>query len=468
MEIILVLVGVLITGIFLFILIEFPYYLVALFIFLNLYSFNLELPGLFDLRGLISIILFIRLVLFDKNNLDTLGGALSNRFIVLIIIFSLYTVLIDFSNGVGLLMIVRSLFLNLIAISIGFLSIINGQGKKTIILGILTAGVFAVVDLIYSYLVRGDLMIRRLTDVILSDFVPSRDILNHNFFGELAGVALIVTFLLIITKNLSKSFGYLLFAIFSLGILISTSRSTTLSVFVTFAVILFTQKVLEINFRKLFFSIFAGVILLLVVGLSYSYILRAMNISSEFSEQIYWRLVEEPLSIFTGDVEEFGTDDNKVKGTMRWRYKKYERDLNLFLSQNTNIVLFGFGAGGYTNIGEINLNNPVQRQYSSHNFYTNLISEYGIIGFILFMSFFAYLLLSTINKIKQGRIQFSLVYILIAKFFITFSDDPNLTSNVSFLLYGCVIAELMLISKLKPAQLKLSEPKKEKMVENYQ
>jgi O-antigen ligase len=354
----------------------------------------------------------------------------------------------------------------MISLFLGFLVIINGYTKKTIVLAIIVTGIFATADLIYSYFVLGSLRVRRIIEhFLLGETLTT---MNHGFFGELVGYALIITLLSLMTKNLKKSVGYTLIIVFSLGVLISTSRSTALSVILTIAIILLTQKALEINFKKLFVSALAGLMILFVVALSYSYILKSMNISSEFSEQIYWRLVEEPLSIFKGDVQEFGLDDNKVQGSMRWRYYKYLRDVNVFFSQNANIVLFGFGAGGYKNIGEINLNNRFNRQYASHNFYTNLISEYGIIGIILFLSFFFWLLLHTLKKTKQGLLQFSLIYILISKFIITFSDDPNLTDKISFIFYGAVIAELILLSRLSTYKNKIVETSHIQLAQHFQ
>lgn len=467
MEVIVFLTGIIILGVFTFILIEYPYYIVSLFVFLHLYDFNWELPGPLDLRGLISVFLFLRLVVFDKNNSDLIKEILvQQKFFILIILFSTYLAFVDLFNNVSLFVIVKFLILNIVTLLIAFLTIMNGKGIKTIVVAILITGIFATADLIYSYFVLGFLRVRRIIEhVILGQTLTTMD---HNTFGKLIGYAFITAFLLIITKNLKKSFGYILIIIFGLGILISTSRGTILSVLLTIIVILLTQKALEINLRKLFFSALAGLMIFFIVALSYSFILKAMNISSEFSEQIYWRLVEEPLSIFNSDAQEFGWDDNKVQGTMRWRYYKYLRDINVFFSQNTTRVLFGFGTGGYKNIGELNFRDRFVRQYSSHNFYINLISEYGIVGLILFIVFYIWLLASALHKAKQGKIQFSFVYILIAMFFSTFGGDPKLTDKVSYILYGAVIAELILLSRLSTYKNKIVETSHIQLAQNFQ
>lgn len=444
MEIIVLFSGILAFAAFIFVLIEYPYYLVSVFVFLHLYSFNLEMPGPLDLRGLISVVLILRLVVFDKNNLDLIKQSLlGNKFFILIVVFNLYSTAVDISMSVNILVIAKSLILNIAAMVIGFLTIINNYWKKSLVLVFLMVGLLSTSDLVYSYLVRGALVIYKIIEVVIG--LPSA--YNHNFFGELCGYAFLATFLLLVTKNINKIWAYLLLAVTSLGILISTSRGTLLSVMLTFALILFTQKNLTINVRKIVFSALIGIVVLIAVGLSYSFILSAMNIKSEFSEQIYWRLIEEPLSIFDEDVEEFGWDNNKIQGTMRWRYYKYLRDADVFFNQYSSTVLFGFGTGGYRNIGEMNYDNPLHRQYSSHNFYINLLSENGIIGLLFFMTFFFSLIFSALKIISKGFVQFSFVYILIAMFFSTFGGDPKLTDGAPYILYGSVVAELFLVTQ---------------------
>ena len=408
----------------------------------------IALPGPLDLRGMISIILFLRLVIFDKQNIDLIRKSISNKFFILIIVFSLYLALVDFFSNIQFFTIIRSLILNFTALLLGLITILNGYGKKTIVLAILIAGVFATGDLIYSYFVTGSLMIRRIVDVVFSDFVPSRDIMNHNFFGGLCGFALIIAFLLLITKNVNKIVALILLAVFTLGIIISTSRGTFLSVAFTLVMILLTQHELKINFKKIFISSLIAVILFAIIIFSYSYILSAMNIKTEFADQIYWRLVEEPLSFFNDDFQEYGWDNNKIEGTMRWRYNKILRDLDIFFKHDISKILFGFGTGGYSEIGEITYIGWKRDayQYSAHNFYINTFVEYGTVGLLIFLLFLFSLTYSALKMVKKGWIQISFVYILFAMLASTFGGDPNLTDDFSYILFGIIIAELILVT----------------------
>ena len=198
MEFIFFLIGILILAAFIFILIEYPYYLVSVFVFLHLYTFNFELPGPLDLRGFISVILFMRLVIFDKKNLDLLRESISNKFFILIILFTSYSALVDYFNGISLFATSRALILNYTSLFIGFVTIINGYGKKTIILAILMAGIFSTGDLIFSYFVKGHLRIVKIIEFLLG--IPSPTY-NHNFFGGLCAFALITVFFLLINKK---------------------------------------------------------------------------------------------------------------------------------------------------------------------------------------------------------------------------------------------------------------------------
>ena len=48
---------------FLFMLIEYPYYLLGVFVFIVFYNYNIDLPGPLDSRGLLTLALFFRLII---------------------------------------------------------------------------------------------------------------------------------------------------------------------------------------------------------------------------------------------------------------------------------------------------------------------------------------------------------------------------------------------------------------------
>ena len=62
--------GIFLVGIILFLLIEYPYIIATLVFFLYIYQFNIETNLPLDFRGILMILLFVRLVIFDRKNID--------------------------------------------------------------------------------------------------------------------------------------------------------------------------------------------------------------------------------------------------------------------------------------------------------------------------------------------------------------------------------------------------------------
>lgn len=438
---IIILAGILIFSGFAFLLIEKPYYLVSVFVFLHLYDVNIPLPGPLDLRGLISIALFLRLVFFDKKNVDLIKESLSSKLTILLIIFILYTNAIYFLTGSSIFMTIKVLVLNIVAFLIGYLTIRNGYGKKTIVTAIVLTGILATADLIYTYLVKGSLACIRIIDSLLG----INTLYNHNEFGLLCGEALIITILLNIYKQIDKRTFFILFSISSLGVLISTSRMVIIATIVTLVLIFFFQNEFKINFRKVFSISFVGATLFVIVIFSYSYILSAMNLPTEFADQIYWRLVQEPLSFLGDDTQKFTTQGNEFEGSMTWRIDKVGRDIGVFFAQKNSVVFFGFGQGGYFKIGRIQFKKGNIFQYASHNFYTNLIAETGTIGLFLFLLIPISTIFYGIKMIKKGKLHFSFIYLILYLFVFSFGASSDLTNKYAYILYGCIVADFIAV-----------------------
>ena len=60
----------------LFFIIEYPYYMVGIAIFMMVYRFNIPTPLPLDARGLLTLILFVRLYIFDRENAKIVNGYL--------------------------------------------------------------------------------------------------------------------------------------------------------------------------------------------------------------------------------------------------------------------------------------------------------------------------------------------------------------------------------------------------------
>ena len=440
MEFIFILTAILFVSVCIFMLIEYPYYLVGVFIFLHMYMVNVELPGPLDLRGIISIGLLFRLVIFDKENFDLLKQLLSNRFVILLLLFVVYSTIDYLMYGSSILITFRLLILNIVAFLLGFLTVYRGY-QKTIIYTILITAIFSFGDIIYSYLVKGSLYFVKIIDLLIGGNL----VYNHDFFGSMCAQGLVVVIVLYMTRQITKKNYYKLMVTFSLGILISTSRGAILGLVVAFIFIFFIQDEFKINFKKLFGIGSLIIVIFTIILFSYSFILSSLNVSSEFSDEIYYKLVGEPLSLFSDDYNKYNSRGKEKEGTMSWRAGKYTNDIKVFFRQKTKNVLFGFGEEGYFKIGEITWGKDGSLyQYPSHNFYTNLIAEFGIVGMFLFFLFFLSLFYYAIKLIRQGKLHFSLMYMLFYLVIYSVSHDGDFTEKFGFALYGCIIAEFII------------------------
>ena len=128
------------------------------------------------------------------------------------------------------------------------------------------------------------------------------------FMPDWCGAGLIITTILFLYKKIGKLTSLILSIIFALGILISTSRMTFLATAATLILILFTQREFNINFKKIFSFGVVGIVIIIIVSISYNFILSQMNISTEVADEIYNRLVEEPLSFFTKEPQQFALE----------------------------------------------------------------------------------------------------------------------------------------------------------------
>ena len=450
MEIIFGLAIILIFVAFVFFIIEYPYYLVSIFVFLHIYNFNLELPGPLDLRGMISVLLVFRLVLFDRDNLKVIINSLSNKYFILIIALSFYIIVIDVFNGIRITKTIKPMILNFSSLLIGFVTIINGYGKRTIILAICLTGVMAAADLVYSRSTLDILRVRRILVMIVKG--GEKNTLGHNFFAVLCGYSFIMTLSLLLVKHINKLVGISLLSICMFGILISTSRMTFLTVTITSVLVLITQYKLDINFRKIISISLFSIGFIVIIGLSYSYIFSAMNLDTELADKIYYRIIEEPLSLLSEDVVNYSESGNIKHSTVQWRMNKTWRDLNVIFEQDIENLVFGFGKGGYSNIGATEFRGFTQHKFAAHNFYTDTLAEIGLIGLFIILSIIVLLTVNSIKLIKMGHLPYTLGYVLLYMLVNSIGANVSLTDEFGYLLFGSVIADVIQVVEVEYSQ----------------
>ena len=384
MEVILYIIAGLIGLGGIFLLIEYPYYFIGVFIFVTYYQFNIELPGPLDLRGWLTIILFFRLIVFDKDNIRLFTNILLREpAFILILIFEIYFISVTYGNTGSYLLPMRLFVFQMIGLLLGFLAVYRGYAKETFLIVIIFTGILSTIDLTYSFAISSRLFVMKVLDVLIKSQYETE--LNHNFFGMLNGIALVTVYVMLVAKQIKVSKGMLLVMIFGVGLLLSTSRGTLVTVFVTliFGTIVLPSE--HIDVKKILKTAVAGVALGTVILSSYFLVLSTLDVDSEFIDKVYYRFVEEPMGLLEGRTSSFRGGSNLQQSTINWRINKAIRDINEFSKLNFVQQLFGFGYNGYYKIGEVGFDPwGFQYQIASHNGIATIVIERGILGLVLF------------------------------------------------------------------------------------
>lgn len=431
----------------LFLIIEYPYHFIGLYIFIVHYRFNIDLPGPLDLRGLIAIILFFRLIVFDKENLDMIIKHLfKNYLFILILLFEIYFIAISYYTTLTYKIPIRLFIFQMIGLVLGFLAVYRGYAMKTVFIAVIGAGIIGTVDLVYSFGITSQLFVRRVLDVFIkSEFATD---LNHNFFGVLNGFAFVIVYILMLAKQLNKKLSVFLLIVFGSGILLSTSRGVLLAVFIAIILATIMLPKEHIDVKKILSLAIKGFVLVIIIIGSYLIIMSNLNVNSTFSDKVYYRLVEEPMALISGKTSAYrGTSKNLKEGSASWRIKKAFRDFNEFSKLPFFNQLTGFGYKGYFKVGEKEFDHWNQRiQISSHNGLATIIIERGIIGFVFFFIFNIFLIKKSVSIFKKDITMFPFFIMVIFMFVYTFFAGVLLLDRFGYILMGGIMGQDILYS----------------------
>ena len=431
--------AILIVGVVTFLAIERPYTFASLLIFLYVYrETNFQLPGPFDARGLLTLILFARLFLFDKRNyLLTIRFLLRDLSAILLSIFIIVCFYTTYSFYGDFWQLIKSHILLFVSIILGFIIIINGQGRKVFYNAIVVAAIFSTVDLLYSTIVYGSLNVRSILNSLL---LHNYKTINHSDVALICSYALVLTFLFFIRKQTPKTIAVPLMLVFSIAILFSTSRSTLVAIIPVFIIVFLVQREIQFNLNKVFTS-FLGVILFFVsFYIIYNALLSSGEFKSSFLDNTYYRLYEEPMSILGGNKNKvFDKQGEAKEGTTEWRLKRTQLGLSKFSKLNLKTQLFGIGEGGYEdkNFGE---DFSFGYALDAHNGYVLLLVERGIFGFSLYVFIIIYLSFKSFKLLRQGLIDVPIIYILLFLAIYCIGQNGELTNNMAFIFLGATIA----------------------------
>lgn len=431
-----------------FIIIEKPYFLVGILVFMMIYIFNLNIPGPLDARGLLLLIVFVRLFIFDKYNLElTTQNLFRNKYFYFITIFIIINAVITYLYSTsGLKEPLKLLLLNLISFMMGYFILHNSEGRKAFTFGIVSAGFISVIDLVMHYWqfggISGELTLYRTLDLI-STGTDLR--INHNFPGLLSGTAFIYVYLFQNKMKWTRWFTIPLMIILGTGVFLSTSRSTILSIIIVMFIINLSSNSFKVNLKRIMITATMFIVVYSSFYFVYNIFLKTASSKDNLADVIYYRLYDEPAQMFGGGHKKFDKYSGKIdEGGLVFRMDKAKHDIGKFTNRGFVDQVFGLGKGGYKKIGQrIYL---YEENYSyvlaPHNGYVMILIEHGFLGLILFFIFAFGLSIKSLKINKSTNMDLPIVYIFIALAIYSIGQNSELTSTLSYLMLGGMIANV--------------------------
>ena len=435
-------------GAFLFF--EKPHYLIGLLVFMMVYIFNIGIPGPLDARGLILLMLFVRIVILDRENLSTLFNTVfKNPYFIFITLFILMMAIVTYSFELNLKISLKLFLLSVISILMGYYIISNEASRKAFIIAVVAAGVLSVFDLVVHYWqfggVSNSLNIFRPLDIISTRALDKKSYVNHNFPGMLAGLAFLVVYIIHKKKIWTRIFTYSLMFILIGGVFLSTSRSTIVAIVAVIFLINFYSTTSTINYKKLVLTLIMIVFFYSTFYFVYNIFFEKTKYQENLVNMIYYRLYEEPLELMGSGDKQFDKYSGESKeGSIRFRFDKASHDVTKFFSKDIISIAFGFGKGGYKYIGQRRFGEGGVFSYilAPHNGYVMILIENGLLGLIIFLLFSIGLIIKSIRYQSDGdSIPIGYIYLGLAIFSV--AQNSELTSTLSFLLIGGMISDVI-------------------------
>jgi O-antigen ligase len=286
----------------------------------------------------------------------------------------------------------------------------------------------------------GNLDIVRILDL----FSGNQLVLNHNYPGFLAGVALVYVYILWMRYDFNRFVLILLGLILSAGTLLSTSRSAFLAIFLIFILLNIFEKDLRANLRTIFLTGFAIISLIVGIFMIYEFGILSKNYK-EFSGKFYYRLYEEPLEAFGAEEAGFNPyTGERLGGSVKFRSEKWAKDLDKFFNKDIPTQTLGLGPGGYSEISEkvYRTSGNVRYQLATHNGYLIIMFERGYFGLILYLIILASLSLKYFKITSQNPIKMPVLYLILTVAIYSFGQNSELTSRFMYLAFGGLLSNL--------------------------
>jgi hypothetical protein len=418
---------------FLYLLATKPNIIALVFFTMTIASLNAEIGGLpMNIRALIGAALFMRTVV-DRSNKDN-PAFIANPAGLLIFVFIIYSFIITLFFNLFTAEVIKQSGLALISAYTAYYYYFEFRRKNFDFLKVclIAGGLVCFADLAYTYAAFGTFPVQRVHHFLLK-IPPIEDELdpggiNHNYFGQICGMCFIYLFSEFLNGQLKNKLTIILFPLMFLGVLMSTSRSALLAIFVICFFLMAKGLKNSEKAKKVYaISMFGIGGIFLAIFLFFT-LQSFLDIDSDFIENITSRLITEPVAVMN---KHLGLRYNASDlGPMDWREEASKEAYNAFLNLKFNEQVTGIGYGGYVyrNLG---------RGYQPHNGILLILIEAGITGLVLYLTIVG----SIIRKSLKSKTISPLVTILLFFFFYCIGQNGELTSGIAFLFIGSLIAE---------------------------
>lgn len=358
-----------------------PDWLLLIFFTLTISAINFDLPlGNIRYRPLLGILLLARSLIDKRMSVFTI---LDNVGFRLILLFFLYIILLSWGKDTLQPEIFRLLLLSIVTAYLGLYTFSIHNSPFILETAIVLSGIICLADLVYTYKVIGNFPVQRIYYL----FFPNTTVMeemndtNHNFYGFICGIGFVMLFSQFIWGGgIWGKWTYVIMPLLFLGVLMSTSRSTLLGLIIASFYIMY-KGAQNSESRQKVYSTFAvmgvitGSVLFLFIALQ-----SFFDLDNSFLSNISFRLIEEPVAVIRKNL---GLSYNVQNlDAMDWRKESAGLAWDAFTRLSVFEQISGVGIGGYLqrNLGQNGLN--------PHNGVLYILLESGLIGFILYFSFF--------------------------------------------------------------------------------
>ena len=424
-----------------------PELLLVLFFTLTIAAVNFDIPGTsIKFRPILAAILIFQSFF---NQINKVPQYPFRRNVLALSLFFLYCIFLSWGMETFTAEIAKLLLLSAVSAYLGFYAFQFKNDASIIIKSIVFAGFICFADVLYTYVVIGNFPVQRLFNLLLPDTetLESLNDTNHNFYGFICGIG----FLLMLNEGIKNHFiqpiKYLIsMPVLLLGVLMSTSRSALFGV--TIAIIgLCWMYFGKQEYRKLMSGfIVKGFLTLLGALIAFVLIQNLFALENAFIDNIYFRLVEEPIAVFRKYSGQ--SYDIQQLDAMDWRAESAAIAWQVYLHLPPWKQLFGVGIGGYLQ------NNLGHNELNPHNGYLYLLIESGLIGCLLY---FSLVFLMIKDALQKNTISSLLLVMLFIMFYSAGQNDELITAS-AMITISSLISENSQIKSVQP--LKFNVPQK--------